>query len=407
MVFQTRCVVCLVTLTLLGACKGSSEQPSAVPSQPATNAAPASASPITGYDVVQVNDGASISGLISVSGPVPKLPKRDIKKDPQVCGTAARDSEQLLVSSGGGLKNAIVIVEGVKKGKAVPASLQNVEIDQKNCDYSPHVMVMPVNGDIAVRNSDPLLHNIHFYQNDDSLFNIAQPVQGQVDKHKLEKAGMVYAECDVHNWMKGHVAVVDNPYYAITDENGKFSITDLPPGSYKVRIWHEYLGDKTQGVNVSAKGNFALNLDLKDLLAAKASGSGKPMTNASPASGGAAPSKNGDPKAATNSNAKEVVVKMISQDSSFRYEPADITIKVGTTVRWMNASDNKHTSTDDVNLEDVPGESQLPSGGQAWTSPFLSEGDTFTRTFTTPGKYKYFCRNHGQFGMLGTITVVP
>src|SRR5207247_6680606 len=123
---------------------------------------------------------------------------------------------------------------GVKGGKAVPASLQEVQIDQKNCEYSPHVAVMPVSTDISVRNSDPLLHNIHFYQNDESLFNIAQPTQGQVNKHKLDKTGMVYAECDVHGWMQGHVAVVDNPYFAVTDENGKFSIADLPAGTYKV-----------------------------------------------------------------------------------------------------------------------------------------------------------------------------
>src|SRR6185436_3107850 len=122
---------------------------------------------------------------------------REIKKDPQVCGKTARDSEQLLVSSSAGLKNAIVMVEGVKRGKAVAPAVLDAQIDQKNCEYAPHVAVVPVSTEITVRNSDPLLHNIHFYQNDESLFNIAQPTPGQVNKHKLEKTGMVYAECDV------------------------------------------------------------------------------------------------------------------------------------------------------------------------------------------------------------------
>jgi plastocyanin len=404
MTSRVRIVFGLFALALIVACK-SSEQPSTVPQPSANSTSVSTVSSIPGYEVVQVADGGSISGVITVSGAVSKLPKREIKKDQQVCGTQARDSEQLLVSAAGGLKNAIVVVEDVKRGKSVPASLQNVEIDQKHCEYDPHVMVVGASSDIAVRNSDPLLHNIHFYQNDDSLFNIAQPVQNQVDKHTLDKAGMVYAECDVHNWMKGHVAVVDNPYYAITDENGKFSIVDLPPGNYKVKIWHEYLGEKTQGVGVGPRSDSFLNLDLKDLLAAKKNPTdiGRPITNAAPA--GTTPAKSPDTKAATDG--KEVVVKMVSQESSFRYEPADITIKVGTAVRWVNASDNKHTSTDDPNIEDTPGQAQIPSGAQAWTSPFLSEADTFTHTFTVPGKYRYFCRNHGQFGMLGTITVIP
>ena len=157
-----------------------------------------------------------------MSGPIPNLPERPVNKDPKVCGTTARDSQQLLVGPGGGLKNAVVIVEGVKRGKAVPAAFTNPEIDQKNCEYSPHLIVMPVSAEISVRNSDPVLHNIHFYQEDESLFNIAQPTVNQVNTKKLEKAGMVYAECDVHGWMQGHVAVVDSPYYAITDEQGRF-----------------------------------------------------------------------------------------------------------------------------------------------------------------------------------------
>ncbi|PYS37703.1 MAG: hypothetical protein DMG14_20420, partial [Acidobacteria bacterium] len=161
--------------------------------------------------------------------------------------------------------------EGVKRGKAMPTAAQNAEIDQKKCEYSPHVQVMAVNSEIALRNSDPILHNIQFFQGDNSLFNIAQPVQGQVNKHKLENAGTIYVECAVHGWMQGNVVVVDNPYYAVTDENGKFSITDLPPGKYQVKIWHEYLGELTRDVTVNAKAETTLNEDFKDLLAKKAS----------------------------------------------------------------------------------------------------------------------------------------
>jgi plastocyanin len=399
-------VFCLIAIAFTVAGCGSSSTDQPAPPAASVPAATSAPSPIPGYEVTTVSEGGSISGTISVSGPIPNLPKRPVNKDPKVCGTTARGSQQLLVGTGGGLKNAVVIIEGVKRGKAVPAAFTSPEIDQKNCEYSPHVIVMPVSAEIAVRNSDPVLHNIHFYQNDESLFNIAQPTENQVNKKKLEKAGMVYAECDVHGWMQGHVAVVDSPYYAITDEQGRFNIADLPPGTYKVKIWHEYLGEKTQDVVVTAKADTAMNADLKDLLAAKKPAATSPVTSAAPASTAptAAPAA-ADKK--SQPGGPPVVVKMISDGSAFKFEPAEITIKVGGTVKWVNDSDNRHTATDDEKFEKNAGQAILPSGAQPWGSAFLTNGESFEQKFTVPGKYRYFCRNHGQFGMEAVINVVP
>jgi plastocyanin len=360
-----------------------------------------SAPDANGYQVIQVPDGGSITGTIKVSGPIPQLPKRDIAKDPKVCGTGTRDSQQLIVSKDGALKNAIVIVESVKRGKPMPDAAQNAQINQKNCEYDPHVFVVAANSNVSILNSDPTLHNIHMYQGDDSLFNIAQPVQNQINNHKLEKVGMVYAECDVHGWMKAHIAVVNNPYYAVTDNSGKFSIRDLPPGTYKVKVWHEYLGEKTQEITVNPKTEFALNLDLRDLLDAKTS---VPITSAAPSAGART-----SPAAAAGAAGPgtEVIVRMVSEGTEFRFEPNTFTIKAGTTVKWVNVSENKHTSTDDPEFEVTVGQALVPAGAESWTSSFLSTGETFSRKFTVPGKYRFFCRNHEMFGMVGTITVVP
>jgi plastocyanin len=390
-------------LCLIGC--SSSDQPK-TPLRLSTGATdtPASASDANGYQVIQVPDGGSITGTIKVSGPIPQLPKRDITKDPKVCGTGTRDSQQLIVSKDGALKNAVVIVEDVKRGKPVPESAQNAQINQKNCEYDPHVFVVAQNSNVSILNSDPTLHNIHMYQGNDSLFNIAQPVRNQVNNHKLEKVGMVYAECDVHGWMQAHIAVVNNPYYAVTDNSGTFSIRDLPLGTYKVKVWHEYLGEKTQEITVNPKTEFALNLDLRDLLDAKKPTS-VPITSAAPSAGART-----SPLAAAGASGPgpEVIVRMVSEGTEFRYEPNTLTIKAGTTVKWVNVSDNKHTSTDDPEFEQTAGQALVPAGAEFWTSPFLSNGDTFSRKFTVPGKYRFFCRNHEQpFGMVGTITVVP
>ena len=101
----------------------------------------------------------------------------------------------------------------------------------------------------------------------------------------------------------------------------------------------------------------------------------------------------------------QVIVHMTSDGSSFRFEPVDITIKTGTTVKWVNDSNSRHTSTNDPALEKRAGESEMPKGAEPWSSPFMTNGESFSQTFKVPGKYRYFCRNHGQFGMEATITV--
>ena len=396
-----QCATGIMVAMLISCSRGTSEQPTSAlpPASPASVTTSADA-----YDVTAVADGGSIAGTVTVSGSVQKLPPRKIAKDPQVCGTAERESQKLLVNKTGGLRNAVVIVEGVKRGKAMPAAAQNAQIDQNKCEYTPHVQVMAVNSEIALKNSDPVLHNIQFFQGDNSLFNIAQPVQGQVNKHKLEKAGTIYVECAVHGWMQGNVVVVDNPYYAVTDENGKFSITDLPPGKYRVRIWHEYVGETTSDVTVNAKTESAMDVDLKDLLARKTSA---PAATASAAPGGPAADSN-----AKSSN--EVIVQMLevpgTAGAMFRYAPENLTIKVGTTVKWMNVSGEdgpRHTSTDDPEWESPQTPAIMPAGAQKWRTPFLRNGESATHAFTVPGKYQYFCETHGMYGMLGTITVTP
>ena len=396
-----------VMLMLIVSCGRQEQKSSELPPAPPSPAASAPAATSGQYEVTTVSDGGGISGTITVSGALPKLPPHKTDKDPQVCGTNPRDSEKLLVSKSGGVRNAVVMVLDVKRGKAMPAAAQNAEIDQKKCEYTPHVQVMAVNSEISLKNSDPVLHNIQFFRGDDSLFNIAQPVQGQVNKHLMDKTGPIYVECAVHGWMQGQVVVVDNPYYAVTDDNGKFSIPDLPPGKYQVKIWHEYLGESTREVTVSAKMDTALNMDLKDLLAAKAAPGAAP---GAPAAAGATAAADANAKPAGN----QVEVKMIevqgTAGTTYRFEPAQLTIKAGTTVKWVNASGEdgpRHTSTDDPDWETPQTPAVLPAGAPKWRTKFLPPNGAETHTFTVPGKYQYFCETHGPYGMTATITVEP
>src|SRR5690242_12885980 len=127
-----------VILAMMVSCsRGTREEPTTeIPSPPSPTVTTA------GYEIAAVTDGGSVGGTISLSGPIHQFPVRKISKDPQVCGTASRESQKLIVHGAGGLKNAVVIVEGVKRGKAMPPAAQNAAIDQNKCEYSPHVQVM-------------------------------------------------------------------------------------------------------------------------------------------------------------------------------------------------------------------------------------------------------------------------
>src|SRR5262249_592801 len=123
------------------------------PEQPTTGIPPAPAAPAAtnANEVTALADAGSVGGTITLSGAIPQLPVRKISKDTQVCGTTVRQSQKLMVNGSGGLKNAVVIVEAVKGGKAMPAAAQHAEIDQNKCEYTPHVQVMAINTEIALR----------------------------------------------------------------------------------------------------------------------------------------------------------------------------------------------------------------------------------------------------------------
>ena len=364
---------------------------------PATALPPApGGTPADGPEVSVVTDGGSIAGTIIVSGSIPTLPPRQTGRDPEVCGTGERPSERLFVNSAGGLRNAVVIVEGVSGGKPMPAAVENAQLEQLNCEYAPHLTVMAANTDIGIQNNDPTLHNVQFFQNNDTLFNIAQPVQGQVNTTRVENAGIIDVECAVHAWMRASVVVVDNPYFAVTDENGGFSITDLPAGTYQVKIWHEYLGEETREITVTGGVETALDMDLENLLA-EVSAPAPDITSG----------PGGEDESGTATD--EVIVEMLVElaGTTFSYSPADITIPVGTTVRWINRSEPRHTSTADPEWETPQAVALLPPGAMTWRTAFLRDTESATHTFTVPGEYQYFCETHGQYGMKGTITVVP
>ncbi|HUO03661.1 MAG TPA: carboxypeptidase regulatory-like domain-containing protein [Candidatus Binataceae bacterium] len=200
----------------------------------------------------------TISGTVKLDGAAPAPKPVEVTKDKDVCGLKPHFSQDLVVSTGGGIKNAVIVLKDAK-GDLKPAE---VEFDQKGCTYEPHVLAFPAGSTVDIVNSDGILHNIHTYSTENPSFNMAQPKFKKVIKKQIDKPEVIKVTCDAHGWMHGWWYATDTPYFAVTDDAGNFTIKDVPPGSYTIEVWQETLGTQDQKVDVkdgaAATSNFTL-----------------------------------------------------------------------------------------------------------------------------------------------------
>jgi plastocyanin len=217
------------------------------------------ASAMAQYAAGDVKDGGTISGTVKFKGTAPAPKKLDVNKDKEVCGKTPKVDQSLVVNNGN-IANAVVTITDIKKGKKI--ELKKVTLDQKGCEYHPHVLAFPVGSAVEILNPDGILHNVHSYSKVNSPFNIAQPKFKKTLEQKIEKPEVIEVKCDVHSWMHGWLVATPNPYFAVTDNSGSFKLTDVPAGSYTVEVWHEKLGKNTQKVTVKAKEDAKIGFEL-------------------------------------------------------------------------------------------------------------------------------------------------
>ena len=204
-------------------------------------------------------NAGDIKGKVKYDGKPPK--KRPLRMDADpVCAAShqeAAKAETFIVDAKGNLANVIVYLKGVEYSGKTPT--QPVELDQAGCVYSPHVMGVMAGQPVKILNSDATMHNIHGLPKVNREFNFGMPKTLKEKTISFDKSEDVFVvKCDVHPWMKSFTQVFDHPYFAVTGTDGKFSIPNVPDGTYEAIAWQERFGSKrTLSQQVTVKGGSA------------------------------------------------------------------------------------------------------------------------------------------------------
>jgi hypothetical protein len=246
-----------LSLTACGS-KSSTEEKSSAPAAP--SAAEPAAAPI------DAATAGEVTGTVSFDGQAPQ--KIRIRMDAvPACTEANKDpvyAEEVVVNDNKTLKNVFVYVKDGLGNRTFPAPSQPATIDQHGCWYHPHVLGLMTGQKLDVKNSDPTNHNIHPMPKDNREWNESQP-PGAADLMKdfPRMEVMIPVKCNVHPWMKMYIGLVSNPFFAVSDDKGAFSLKGLPPGDYTIEAWQEKYGTQDQKVTVGPKETKSVTFNFK------------------------------------------------------------------------------------------------------------------------------------------------
>jgi hypothetical protein len=205
------------------------------------------------YQAIPFKNGGRIEGVVEFTGAkVPNDPIVTLTSETDYCGKSLPAQKYLITN--GKIQNVIIFLEDIKAGKAIPR--EALTVTSRKCEFVPHVAVGFKGEKIMLKTDDPVFHtfDIHASISGKELYHVALPEQGSSVTKTLSKAGLLNLTCYAHPWQHAYVYIFDHPYVAVTDEKGEFVITDIPPGSYTVKAWHEALGTtEIRDVKVESK----------------------------------------------------------------------------------------------------------------------------------------------------------
>ena len=217
------------------------------------------------YEETTVSNGGTVTGAVKFTGELPEPMRFELHRyyDRAYCGALSDGSgyrllRDVTVGAQQGLKDVIVTVEGVEKGK--PFELKETNLEANMCQFVPFVSVVRENHPLTVKNLDQVAHDLQFYEREREhifiMFHRPALTRGGTSDiiRFTGNRRSVTMQCGMHPYMQGHGLAVENPYYAVTGMEGTFSITDLPAGTYRIKAWHPVLGEKEQEISVAENG---------------------------------------------------------------------------------------------------------------------------------------------------------
>ena len=251
-------------LTLAG-CGGSDTEKKAD-----SSASTAPAASAGGTATPDEANGATVTGKVTLAGTAPVMKTLDMSAN-AFCVRAhstPQKSEEVQVGANGALKDVFV---WIKDGDAVTSKTWQVpttavSLDQNGCMYKPHVIGVMAGQNIDIKTSDQTNHNIHPMPTVNQEWNESQ-APGSEDKMKSfpRQEVMIPVKCQIHPWMKAYIGVVNHPFFAVTGDDGSYTIKGLPPGTYTLEFWQEKYGPQDQSITVAAKDSKTVDYAFKSM----------------------------------------------------------------------------------------------------------------------------------------------
>jgi plastocyanin len=206
------------------------------------------------------NEG-TVRGRVTLSGTPPKSKPLDLSKEPDCVKMHSSNPlypENILTGPGNSLRNVVVYISaGANDHSPVPS--QPATFDQQGCHYTTHVLAIRVGQELKVSNSDPFSHNIHPLAKVNREWNKMQPPGTPSFSYAYDQEEFIPIKCNIHPWMQGYFVVLKTSHFAVTGDDGTFSLPTLPPGHYTVTAWHEALGTQSKEIDVSAGQSVSLD----------------------------------------------------------------------------------------------------------------------------------------------------
>ena len=250
----------VVTVVLMAACSNppASSSETSARSSSETTSPPGPGSMSVGEG--QVRGAQVLEGRVLFEGStIPRSTRVENTTDPQDCETIQSLSNIIISRENRGIKNVILALKDVPLPKDYRPQPSPLILDNRNCQFEPHVAVLTTGSSIEAVNRDPIFHSVHLY----GFLNVnlaLGPNQSKVVQ-TLERPGYVIVKCDVHGWMQAFFRVDNHPFHAVSDTNGRFQIRGIPEGSYTLEVWHEYFGE--QKLAVTVKGGKTVTLEIE------------------------------------------------------------------------------------------------------------------------------------------------